>query len=398
VADADGEPVLITGAGIAGLTAALAFRRQGIPVQVLERQGEPSEHASAIQIWLNGVQALRELGLGAALDRVSRPVHDYRFRSSRGKLLFEVPVGEIARARGAAPPVVVGRPDLLALLLAAVGDGVVRWGAECVGYVQESDGVVVRLSDGSEERGAFLLGADGMDSVVRKQLAPGVVPRFAGYQYLRALTTFDRVPDYEFSFNLGRGDRFLFHDLGDRRVYWAGVLVAAPGAGDPLEGRKGQLLARFREFAAPTPALIEATDEAAIYRTDIRDIEPNHPWTDARVALIGDAAHATTPNLGRGAGEAIADALALARSLAAGGGLDGGVPQALAAYGAERRAATAPVQARSWRIGRLNSWSHPIACKLREQLMSRVMSRGMRRGIEAELEDMAAQCRAGGGN
>lgn len=379
------ERALIVGGGIAGLTAALALRRRGIAAEVFERQPEPREHASAIQIWISGVRALHELGLGDRLDQVSRPVLDYRFRSWRGKRLFEVPVGELARSRGVPPPLVVRRFDLLELLLDAVGDGVVRWGVECVGYADEANEVVARLSDGSDARGAFLLGADGTDSVVRRELAPDATPRFAGYQYLRALTTF-AVPDYEFSFTLGRGDRFLFHDLGGGGVYWAGVLPAAPGTGDPPEGTKQQLLRRFEAFPAPIPALIEATDEGAIYRTDIRDVEPNHEWVDGRVALIGDAAHATTPNLGRGAGEAIVDALALAERLAAAGGLDGGVPAALAAYAAERRPATAAVQGRSWRIGRVASWSNPVSCALRDQLMTHVVSRVMRRGLEAELD------------
>lgn len=390
MADAADQRVLIAGAGIAGLTAALALDRRGIRSTVFERQPEPREHASAIQIFVNGMLALHELGLGDRLERISRPVHDYRFRSWRGKLLFEVPVGEIARGQNAPPPVVVRRPELLELLLDAVGDDVVRWGADCVGYEQEDDCVLLRLSDGSEQRGAFLLGADGTDSFVRRQLVPEATPRFAGYQYLRALTRFDRVPEYDFWVTFGRGDRFLFHDLGDLWVYWAGVLVAEPGTGDPPEGRKAQLLERFREFPAPIPALIEATDEGAIYRTDIRDLEPKHSWVDGRVALIGDAAHATTPNLGRGAGEAISDAVALARTLAAAGGLGGGVPQALVAYGAERRAATAAVQRRSWKIGRIASWSNPVACTLREELMRRVVSRAMRRGMEAELRARAA--------
>ena len=379
-----GERVLIAGGGIAGLTAALALQRRGITARVLERQPEPVAHASAIQIWLNGMKSLHELGLGEQLERVSRPVHDYAFKTWRGRTLFSVPVGELARARGVPAPVVVRRPDLLAILRNAVGDGVVRWGAECVGYTQREQDVVAHLSDGTEEPGAILIGADGVDSVVRRRLAPDSSPRFAGYQYLRALATFDSVPDYLFSFTLGPGDRFLFHDLGDHHVYWAGVLNAEPGEGDPPDGRKAQLLERFRDFPDPIPALIASTDEAAIYRTDIRDIEPKHPWSEGRVALIGDAAHATTPNMGRGAGESIADAVALARTLAA-DGLDGNVPQALAAYGAERRAATAEVQARSWRMGRVASWSNPIACALREQLMRRVLSRVVRRGVEAEL-------------
>jgi FAD-dependent urate hydroxylase len=381
VASGDDKRAFVAGGGVAGLAAALALRRRGVPVTVLEQQPELREMQAAIQIWINGVIALRKLGLGEQFDRISRGVHVYRFVSWRGSTIFELAVRDLAAAHGAPPPAMVRRPDLLAMLVEAVGEGV-RWGANCVGYEQDADGVVVRLSDGSEERGALVLGADGLDSPVRRQLAPDAAPRFAGYQYLRALTRFDDVPDHEFTFAFGRGSRFLFHELGGGSVYWAGIVVTEPGTGDPPEGRKAQLLEEFRAFPAPIPALIEATDERGIYRTDIRDLVPGSPWVDGRVALIGDAAHAMTPNQGRASGEALVDALAFARCVADAGGIDGDVPGALAAYEAERRDAAGAVQNQAARAGRLASWSNPVACAVREQLMRRIASRALKREIE----------------
>lgn len=386
MAGVDERPVLIAGAGIAGLTAALALRSRGVEAIVLERQPDLPRHASALQIWSTGVKALRELGLGEELERVAREVRSFRFSTWRGRPLFTLPIGEIVDELGAPPTVMVRRSDLLDLLVGGLEDGAIRFGTECVGYRNERDAVVALLADGSEERGSILVGTDGTESAIRRQLAPDATPRFAGYQYLRALTTFDGVPEFEFAFSMGRGDRFLLHDLGGGSVYWAGVLVAKPGSGDPPEGRKAQLSARFRDFHEPIPSLIEATDEAAIYRTDIQALAHDVPWLDGRVVLVGDAAHATTPNLGRGASEAIVDAVVLARLL----GEHDDPAEALARYERERRPVTAAVQKRSWRIGRAASWSNPVACAFREQLMKRAMSRGMAQGTRAELEALAS--------
>jgi 2-polyprenyl-6-methoxyphenol hydroxylase-like FAD-dependent oxidoreductase len=226
--------------------------------------------------------------------------------------------------------------------------------------------------------------------VIRRILAPEAKPRVAGYRYLRALVRFDAVRGGEFVFTFGAGDRFLYHDLGENWVYWAGMVVGDPDDPDPHEGHKAHLSGRFREFPSPIPALIDATDEGAIFRFDIRDVEPKHRWVHGRVALMGDAAHAMTPNLGRGAGEAISDALALARTLADAGGVEGNVAGALLAYERERREKTAEVQRRSWRMGRVASWSNPVACALRAQVVKRIVARGMRRGTDADFAELAA--------
>jgi FAD-dependent urate hydroxylase len=385
------ERVLVVGGGIAGLTAALALRQQSIPVTVFEKETELREMACAIQIWVNGTVGLRELGLGDRLAAISQPVEHYRFYTWRGKQILEVPVGALSEEQGLTPPLMARRPDLVGLLVDAAGEDMIRWGARCVGYEQGETGVVVRLEDGSEERGALLVAGDGVDSTVAKVVDPNASPKGAGYQYLRALTRFEGAPRHEFSLTMGRGDRFLFHDLGDGWVYWAGVLVAEPGSGDPPQGRKAQLLERFADFPERIPAMIEATEERAIYRQDVRDLDPRDTWVDGRVVLIGDAAHATTPNLGRGAGEAIADGLALARGLGAAGGLGGDVLGALRAFDAERRAETTAVQKRSRRIGRIASWANPLACAARERILRHVAGRGMKRAMQAELSQLATE-------
>ena len=188
-------------------------------------------------------------------------------------------------------------------------------------------------------------------------------------------------------FHSGKGDRFGLHDLSEGRLYWFGVLLNQPGAGDPPEGRKAEVMRRFADFAAPVPEVIALTPEESILRTDIRDLTPLEQWSYGRVTLVGDAAHATTPNLGRGAGEAVEDAVVLARRIAESGD---DVAEALRSYEAERRGAAAAVQRRSRRIGEFSSRTNPAFIRLRKVIISRFVGPGMVRGPEREFADLAA--------
>jgi 2-polyprenyl-6-methoxyphenol hydroxylase-like FAD-dependent oxidoreductase len=380
-------PVLIVGGGIGGLAAANALRRANVPVVVFERSPELLAIGGAIQIWANGMRALDELGLADPVRESGMPIENQSFRSWRGSELANIPTGELARKYGIDPPTMLRRGDLLGILAAGLGDGTTRFGTEVTSFEQDADGVTVSLSGGGQERGSVLIGADGLDSKIRTAVFPdSPEPRFAGYQYLRALAKFDGFPDGLFTFTLGRGDRFGAHDVSPGWLYWFGVLVNEPGTGDPPRASKAELLERFRDFPEPIPQIIEGTPEEDIMRTDIRDVSVPR-WSDGRVTLLGDAAHATTPNLGRGAGEALEDAVAIARSLTS----TGSPPEALAAYEGGRREAAAGVQKRSRRIGGLLSVGNPLAVKGREFVFRRFAGKGLVRDTDKEFAELASR-------
>jgi FAD-dependent urate hydroxylase len=378
--------VLIAGGGLGGMSAALGLARAGVEAAVFEQAPEIREVGTGTGVWLNGMSALRRLGVDEEVMQIAGPVEMQEFRSWRGKVLGRLAVGDFAREQGLPLPVIVRRSELLRVISERVDPQVVHLGSRVVGFEQDGDGVTLRLADGREERGGALVGADGIDSVVRAALGVGVEPRYAGYQYLRGLTHVDEatLPHGVFLFAFGRGDRLGAGYAGGGLTYWFAVIVTPKGSGDPDIGRKGELMKRFRDFAPPSTALIETTPEESIFRHDIRDIKPIERWGEGRVTLLGDAAHATTPNMGRGAGEAMEDAVALANSLAAGS--DGvGTADALRAYERRRRGPAAQVQNRAWRIGKLASWKNPAACAVREQIMQRIVMRGMEKSMRAEF-------------
>ena len=379
---AQDKRVLIIGGGIGGLTTALALQRAGIDASVFERSPELLAVGAGFQLWTNGIRALQRLGVGDEVIAAGSPLQQFQFRTWRGRVLIDAPVGALARKHGV-PAVIARRADLLRSLANALDGGVLHTGADCVGYRQDASGVTARFADGREERGDLLVGADGLKSVTRKQLLGEVEPDYAGYQYLRAITEFTHpaFPPSTFWLMWGRAARFGLASVGPGRTYWFGVINAAQGTGDAPGGRKRELLERFKGWAEPVEAVIAATDEAAIGRTDISDIKPLAKWGEGRVTLLGDAAHATTPNLGRGIGEAIEDAMVLAREL---GGQSDPVA-ALRAYEAQRQRPTSGTIRTSRRIGAMGRWGNPALVAVRETFMRLVMSRVVNRAIASEF-------------
>jgi 2-polyprenyl-6-methoxyphenol hydroxylase-like FAD-dependent oxidoreductase len=359
-----------------------------VPTVVLERAPVVGELGTGIQVWLNGMLALRELGLSDTVRALGAPINTQEFRSWRGKTLVSLPVSRLASKHGAPTAIVIRRPDLLKALSDALGDELVEVDSRVVGFDQDGDGVNARLADGREVRGAALIGADGINSTVRGLINPDSAPRYAGYQYLRALTKGggDQLPANSMSISFGRGDRFGIGDVGNGWRYFFGVIVTPQGTEDSVNGRKADLLEHFGSFHPPIPRVIEETDESSIMRIDILDIEPLPRWTDGRVTLLGDAAHATTPNGGRGAGESLQDGAALGRALAAAGDLSrpGAITGALSAYESRRREPSAKVQRSAWQIGKTLSISNPLGVAMREQIMRHVIGRRMVSDIESE--------------
>ncbi len=147
----------------------------------------------------------------------------------------------------------------------------------------------------------------------------------------------------------GAGQRFGVVPIGGGRIYWFATANAPEGAEDPPEGRKARLQERFAGWAFQIPALIERTPEAAIIHNDLIDRPPVERWHAGRVVLLGDAAHATTPNFGQGAAMAIESGVVLARALEASEDLEA----ALGSYERTRRPRTAAITDQSWSMGKV---------------------------------------------
>jgi 2-polyprenyl-6-methoxyphenol hydroxylase-like FAD-dependent oxidoreductase len=378
------QKVLVAGGGIAGLVAAIALQRAGIDVTVFERVKEQQEVGAGLSLWANAIRALQKIGLSELLASIGKPLPRQCILSWQGDILSETPVKTLAERYGT-PLVVMHRADLQAALLQAVGEGVVQSGVTCTGFQQDETGVRIRLADGREVSGDLLLGADGIHSTIRAQLFGAAKPRYAGYTAWRGIapTTPEHWNEQMATETMGNGRRFGLVPLSQGRIYWFATLNTPEGTPDPERGRKQQLLKLFHACHSPVPAVIEATDEAAILHNDIYDRPPLHTWSNGRITLLGDAAHPMTPNMGQGACQAIEDAVALAACLTT----EPTVASALQAYETQRLKRANTVVQRSHRIGQVFQLERPLAVRVRNSLFKMLPTQLLLRQVEWVLKD-----------
>jgi len=377
---------MIVGAGIGGLTAAIAQRRAGVETTVFERAGELREVGAGLLLAANAVRALDELGLSEKVRRLGTLASAARILSWRGETLTDVPADELEKRLGA-PSAAVHRADLQGLLLRELGEENVRLGATCSGFEQDEEGVTALFVDGSEERGDALIGADGLNSTIHTSLFGGEKPRYAGYTAWRAVVepSHELLPWGVGFESWGSGARFGCAHIGGGRVYWFATRNAPEGEKDcPVgssSGPKATLMKLFGGWRQPVAELIAETEECEIRRDDIYDREPlDGPWGEGRVTLLGDAAHPMTPNLGQGACQAIEDAVVLARCVREVG--KDGVPSALRRYEDLRRERVAWIVRRSRALGRVGQLENPILCRLRDAALRAVPDRIQLRQFE----------------
>lgn len=357
--------VVVAGAGIGGLTLAIALRRRGARVRVFERANHLGAVGAGIGLPANGVKALQTLGLGESVTRAGMIVGRAAILDMRGRALgAEVDLTDTYQKMGASL-VALHRARLHALLLDALGSGIVTTGAQVVSFEQTADFVQVALMTGERVEAKLLVGADGLHSNVRAQLVGNEPPVYSGYTSWRGVTPANAVTvPARTTESWGRGERFGIVPIGFGEIYWFAVADARANGRDT--DVKRELMARFGSWHEPVAAIIEATPAERIMRTDIYDRAPIERWHSGRVVLLGDAAHPMTPNLGQGAGQAIEDAVVLDECLAQATSIE----EALTHYEQRRVARANGIVRASRQFGAVAQWSNPIAAWLRDRAMS----------------------------
>jgi|GEM_PF-212588 len=376
--------ILIVGGGVGGLAAAVALRRAGFEALVFERADEIREVGAGLTVQNNGMAALRRLGLDqevAARGEVLRRASLLRWD---GMALSSLELANVTIELGA-PAVGIHRARLLAVLLGALDPAAVSTGSEAAGFEADRDGITLALRDGRHVRGAALVGADGLQSLVRSRLLGDGPPRPAGYLAWRGVCAPPQPPlDGAAVETWGCGRRFGRLGIGDGRVYWYATLnsrAVPAGAGSDPSSTQADLLRLFAGWHPPVTALIAATPSEAILRSDLWYRPPARRWGHGRVTLLGDAAHPMTPDLGQGACQAIEDAVVLAAALRDTTDLARG----LRTYEAWRRPLANRVCSRSRRAGRIAQWQRRPMCALRDQMVRLMPASAAQRQLLATL-------------
>jgi len=358
---------VVVGGGISGLATAIALSGRGWDVRVLERAPEFAEVGAGISLWSNALRALEAIGPGIA-DKVRGLGGAELYggiQHRNGRWLTRADAVELTRRLG--PVLMLHRADLLRTLLDAVAPEALVAGAEVTGVGFDGKSVTVTHT-GGEGRGDLLVGADGIRSTVRRLVWPDMAPpRYAGYTAWRWVTPpLPGGPDGGGE-TWGAGTRFGRAPLPDHRMYCYATANTPEGVTGPT-GEVAELRARFAKWHDPIPALVEAAAGTEVLRHDIYELPDVRPYARGRVVLLGDAAHAMTPNLGQGACQALEDAATLGAVLAR----DGDVVPALVRYDRLRRERTQDIVKRSRQMGAMGQWSSPVAVAVRDRLLALV--------------------------
>jgi salicylate hydroxylase len=318
-------PILIAGAGIAGMSLALALARRGLSARLLERRPELSEAGAGIQLGPNAMHVLERIGVAARLEPMAgRPraieIHD----GAGGRRLGVLPLGDPIRARFGAPYRVAHRADLQAALLGAVEESAaidMVAGFEVADWRETADRVEVVSENGAGQEGSILVGADGIWSAVRRRLHPDHALTYAGKMAARTMipASLSSAPFTNPATGvwLGRDAHVVHYPVrADREI----AVVAILDEPVPSEGWGGEIEAAtvLRRLSGFAPALLAFLDLGVEWRAwSLYDPPPLPAWSRGRVGLIGDAAHPILPFLAQGGAMAIEDADTLAALIAA---------------------------------------------------------------------------------
>ena len=228
-------------------------------------------------------------------------------------------------------------------------------------FAEDPEGITVKLNSNEEIRGDLLIGADGIHSIIRKNLKDERTPRYAGYTCWRGLVTVDHESFPEEIGTLGMGPRSFcgFAWLKNKKLFWFATVSGTP---DPSKELKLDKLEKaFSIWPQSIREIIHQTPPSSIIRNDILDLPPRKSWGKGRCTLLGDAAHAATPNLAQGGGMALEDAVELAHSLCK----HSDIQQALRTFERKRYARTAAIVRDSRFFGQMSQWRHPLLVKIR---------------------------------
>ena len=307
--------VIVVGAGICGLGTAVALNRVGIDCVVLEKAPQLSAEGAAITVWNNGLQALARLKLRVGYLSIFEPIEVLRLLTSNGRRIGDIPVLRLANAFGPGAAMVY-RPELTALLAQHLRPEQLQFNAELAAIESSGTGVTAVLTDGRRIHGDILAGADGMRATTKQLLAPAEMS-YCGHVAWRGTACFAHpmFPDGESFSVIGKGSYFVAHHLTGDRFYWIGTRATAQPERLERSHWKSAAQEHFSEWLQPVRDLIDATAESAVLVNDIFSCTRPDYSVQSNALLLGDAAHASAPQLGQGAGLALEDAVLFADCL-----------------------------------------------------------------------------------
>lgn len=341
----------VIGGGIGGLSAACALSRRGVDVTVFEQADVLGEIGAGVSIFPNALRQLERMGMGPALAKVGARIGEAsQYCRSDGTKVGTVITTDSSGWNGLYG---MHRADLLNVLAANLPGEFVRTGHRCVGLEQSAAAARLTFANGETAEADVVIAADGIHSALQKYVVEPMLPEYSGVRSYRGLIASDKLPGWREAAHqvwMGEGKHFIvFPVRAGRLLNYVGFVPSKDAKAESWSavGDRDELASAFVGWDAPVVRLLEAIESC--FWWGLYDRKPLQSWTNGRLALLGDAAHAMLPHLGQGANQAIEDGVALAVLLE--GRKPADVSAILPQYEKMRRVRTDVIQAEARKNG-----------------------------------------------
>ncbi|MGJ1198028.1 FAD-dependent monooxygenase [Sphingobacterium spiritivorum] len=354
----------IIGGGVAGLTAAIGLQQIGIQADVYEGAPVLKGIGAGFGLAANAMQALEYLGLKSEVMVLGHLLPDYNILDEKGQILVAPDTSSISQ-RYKQDNFAIHRADLHQYLLSKIDSSSLHLGYRAIQVQQHEGKIILTFDNGHTIETDYLLIADGVKSALRQQLIPSSSPRYSGYTCWRATIDNSTIQLDKGSETWGAKGRFGMTPLVGNKIYWYACINTT--ANNPLyrSWNIENLQKHFASYHHPIPQILNETEDSQLIWNDIIDIKPLNQLAFGNILLMGDAGHATTPNMGQGACQAIEDVAVLIDELKK----DKSIAQAFVDFEKRRLSRTRYITETSWTIGKIAQWQNPALIAARNFLM-----------------------------
>lgn len=308
--------ILINGGGIAGLTCAISLHKLGIETEVFEAAQEIKPVGAGIVIQTNAIKALEYLGIEDKIIEFANPINQLAILDEKGSVIkSQKPRSSNRELFGG---LAIHRHTLHKILKSYLPDNIFFTNKKAISFSLKDEKVDLRFEDGSTAQGDYLISADGINSNIRLQLIPDSKPRYAGYICWRSVIDNNNPEIKEATETWGSKGRFGIVPINENKIYWYATINSSRFDVKINHYSLQNLKEHFSDYHILVREVLNKSSDKNLIKNHICDIKPLSQFAFNKVLLIGDAAHATTPNLGQGACQAIEDVMILHQEINSG--------------------------------------------------------------------------------
>ncbi|MFZ4863593.1 FAD-dependent monooxygenase [Sphingobacterium sp. Mn56C] len=370
----------IIGAGVAGLTTAIALQQLGRNYLLFEQSKVLTGIGAGFGLAANAMQALEILGLRKEVELIGQHLQHYNILDQKGRILVAPDTKALSKKYNQ-QNFAIHRADLHLYLLDKIQADHLQLNKKAVRFEKNNDGITLFFEDGSQHKTRYLIIADGVKSPLRQQLLPAAVPRYSGYTCWRATIDNSNISLKTGSETWGKQGRFGMTPLVRNRIYWYACINSTANNSKYRQYSVADLATHFADYHHPIPEILRQTQDKDLLWNDIIDIKPLKHFAYDAILLIGDAAHATTPNMGQGACQALEDVAVLKKVLSQ----HSTVETAFIAFEKQRLQRTKYITETSKLIGEVAQWENPIGIFLRNSIMKKLPAQLAQRNLNKLL-------------